>query len=90
MRSATDETLSTEDGAPTQRLIHVLTALARGDVGLIVAGAAYISREGRWGKNTTGMDHDGLIEPLSRLCKTVHQAGGVLAAQLFHATNALI
>jgi 2,4-dienoyl-CoA reductase-like NADH-dependent reductase (Old Yellow Enzyme family) len=84
VRSATDETLSTEDGAPTQRLIDVLTALARGDVGLIVAGTAYISREGRWGKNTTGMDHDGLIEPLSRLCKTVHQAGGILAAQLFH------
>jgi hypothetical protein len=34
--------------------------LARGGVGLIKAGTAYISREGRWGKNTTGMDNNRL------------------------------
>ena len=84
VRSATDETLSTEDGAPTQRMIDVLVDLARGGVGLIVAGTAYISREGRWGKNTTGMDSDRLIKPLSRLCEEVHRAGGILAAQLLH------
>jgi 2,4-dienoyl-CoA reductase-like NADH-dependent reductase (Old Yellow Enzyme family) len=84
VRSATDETLSTEEGAPTQRLINVLVELARGGVGLIIAGTAYISREGRWGRNTTGMDNDRLIEPLSRLCGAVHETGGILAAQLLH------
>jgi len=84
VRSATDETLSTEDGAPTQRLIDVTVELARGGVGLIIAGTAYISREGRWGKNTTGMDNNRLIEPLSQLCRAVHKAGGILAAQLLH------
>lgn len=71
VRSATDETLSTDEGAPTQKLIDVLVDLARGGVGLIIAGTAYISREGRWGKNTTGMDNDRLIKPLRHLCEEV-------------------
>lgn len=84
VRSATDETLSTEDGAPTQKLINIAVELARGGVGLIIAGTAYISREGRWGANTTGMDNNRLIEPLGRLCGAVHKAGGIIAAQLLH------
>lgn len=84
VRSATAEGLSTEDGAPTQRLIDISVALARGGVGLIVAGAAYISREGQGDMNTTGIDNNRLIAPLSRLCRAVNKAGGILAAQLFH------
>ena len=89
VRSATDETLSTDDGAPTQNLIDVLVDLARGGVGLIIAGTAYISRQGRWGKNTTGMDNDRLIKPLSRLCEDVHRAGGIIAAQLLHSGSTI-
>ena len=84
VRSATDETLADSQGAPSQKLIDVSVELARGGVGLIIAGTAYISREGRWGKNTTGMDNNLLIKPLSRLCSAVHNAGGILAAQLLH------
>jgi len=84
IRSATDEALSTENGAPTQRLIDVNIELAKGGVGLIIAGTAYISREGKWGKNSTGIDNDRLIKPLSRLCRAVRKAGGILAAQLLH------
>lgn len=84
VRSATFEGLSTEDGAPTQRLIDITVELARGGVGLIIAGAAYISGEGKGDKNATGMDNNRLIEPLSRLCEAVHNSGGILAAQLLH------
>ncbi|MCK5835862.1 MAG: NADH:flavin oxidoreductase [Desulfobacula sp.] len=84
VRSATDETMATEEGAPTQRLSNVLQELARGGAGLIIAGTAYISREGRWGRNGTGMDNDRLIKPLSRLCGEVKKNGGILAAQLLH------
>jgi 2,4-dienoyl-CoA reductase-like NADH-dependent reductase (Old Yellow Enzyme family) len=84
VRSATDEGLSTEIGAPTQRLINVLAALAKGGVGLIIAGTAYISRQGRWGNTGTGMDNDRLIKPLSLLCRQVQKKGGILAAQLLH------
>jgi 2,4-dienoyl-CoA reductase-like NADH-dependent reductase (Old Yellow Enzyme family) len=84
VRSATDEGLSTEIGAPTQELINVLAALAKGGVGLIIAGTAYISREGRWGNTGTGMDNNRLIKPLSQLCSAVQKADGILAAQLLH------
>lgn len=84
VRSATDEGLSTEDGGPRQRLIDTHLSLARGGAGLIIAGTAYISPEGKWGKNGTGMHNNRLIEPLSRLCAEVHKAGGILAAQLLH------
>lgn len=84
VRSATDEGFATKEGAPTQRLIDVDTELARGGVGLIIAGTTHISSEGKWGDNGTGMDNDSLIEPLSRLCKAVHEAGGIIAAQLLH------
>jgi len=89
VRSATVEGLSNEYGAPTQRLIDITVELARGGVGLIVAGSAYISREGQGDKNTTGMNDDSLIEPLSRLCGAVRKAGGTLAAQLLHCGSTL-
>jgi len=89
VRSATTEGLSTEDGAPTQRLIDITVELARGGVGLIIAGSAYISREGRGDNNTLGIDNDRLIGPLSRLCESVYEAGGILAAQLLHCGSTL-
>ncbi len=84
IRSATDEGFATLEGAPTQRLIDIDTELAMGGVGLIIAGAAHISLEGKWGNNGIGMDHDNLIKPLKRLCKATQEAGGILAAQLLH------
>ena len=84
VRSATDEGLATPDGAPTQRLIDIDTALARGGVGLIIAGTAHISLEGKWGDNGIGMDRDDLIQPLSQLCRATREAGGIIAAQLLH------
>ncbi|MBC8438157.1 MAG: NADH:flavin oxidoreductase [Deltaproteobacteria bacterium] len=84
VRSATDEGLSTEKGAPTQRLINTLVELAKGGAGLIIAGTAYISHEGRWGNTGTGMDKNCLIKPLSQLCKAVQKADGIIAAQLLH------
>lgn len=84
VRSATVEGLSTDDGAPSQRLIDMSVELAEGGVGLIVAGTAYISKEGKGDLNTTGLDNDQLIEPLYRWNEAVREAGGLLAAQLLH------
>ncbi len=47
VRSATVEGLSMEDGKPTQRLIEKITDFAFGGVGMIIAGAAYISLDGQ-------------------------------------------
>ena len=89
VRSATEEGLSTGDGAPTQRLVDLTADLARGGVGLVIAGSAFISREGRGATNVTGIDLDALIEPLGRMCAAVHGAGGLLAAQLLHSGSTL-
>jgi 2,4-dienoyl-CoA reductase-like NADH-dependent reductase (Old Yellow Enzyme family) len=89
VRSATEEGLSTGDGAPTQRLIDLTADLAVGGVGLIVAGSAFICREGRGATNVTGLNSDALVEPLSRMCDAVHAAGGLLAAQLLHSGSTL-
>jgi 2,4-dienoyl-CoA reductase-like NADH-dependent reductase (Old Yellow Enzyme family) len=89
LRSATEEGLSTDEGAPTPRLIDLTAELARGGTGLIVCGSAFISREGRGATNVTGIDRDGLIEPLRRLCAAVHEAGGLVAAQLLHSGSTL-
>ncbi len=84
VRSATVEGLSTEQGARIQKLINITAALAQGGVGLIIAGTAHISHDARADLKTTGLHSDDLIEPLSRLCDAVHNAGGILAAQLLH------
>ena len=89
VRSATEEGLSTGDGAPTQRLVDLTADLARGGVGLIVAGSAFICREGRGATNVTGIDRDALVEPLGRMCEAVHAAGGRLAVQLLHSGSTL-
>ncbi|MEE4275809.1 MAG: NADH:flavin oxidoreductase, partial [Thermoleophilia bacterium] len=89
VRSATEEGLSTGDGAPTRRLIDLTADLARGGAGLIVAGSMFICREGRGATNVTGIDRDALIRPLGRMCDAVHAAGGLLAAQLLHSGSTL-
>lgn len=89
VRSATLECLSNRDGSPTPRLTDVLVDLARGGVGLIIAGTAYISREGQGEKNGTGLHEDRLIPSLGRLCESVAGAGGILAAQIIHCGSTL-
>jgi 2,4-dienoyl-CoA reductase-like NADH-dependent reductase (Old Yellow Enzyme family) len=89
VRSATEEGLSTPEGAPTPGLIDLTAELARGGTGLIVCGSAFISREGRGAANVTGIDSDALVGPLSCLCAAVHEAGGLLAAQLLHSGSTL-
>lgn len=89
VRSATVEGLSDEKGCPTSRLTDTLSALGKGGAGLIIAGTAYISREGRGDRYTTGMHDDGLIPELARMCKAVADNGGILAAQLLHCGSTL-
>lgn len=47
VRSATWEGMATEKGAVTSRLIDTMVALAKGGVGLIISGHAYVSPEGQ-------------------------------------------
>lgn len=86
VRSATWEGMADKEGAVADdRLPDCLAALARGGVGLVVAGAAYVNRQGQLAPFQTGVHHPDMAEGLSRVARAVHEAGGVVAAQLGHA-----
>jgi 2,4-dienoyl-CoA reductase (NADPH2) len=58
---------------------------ARGGVGLIVTGGSSVSKEGAGGRNY-GFINEPREEPkLHRVAQAVHDAGGRIALQLFHA-----
>ena len=88
VRSATWEGLAGVDGSATPELIEMLTGLARGEVGLIIPGHAYVSREGQAGLGQLGVYDDSLREGLSAMTAAVHAAGSRVALQLAHAGQA--
>ncbi len=85
VRSATWEGLAGDDGSVTPRLIDRANELARGGIGLIITGHAFVSPEGRAGKWQLGIYSDNLIPGLAEMTSSVHRLGGKIAAQLAHA-----
>ena len=84
VRSATWEGLATEDGAVTDELVAVMANLAEGDVGLIITGHAYVTKEGQAGCRQLGIYKDGLVAGLGKMVDAVHEKGGSIVAQLAH------
>jgi 2,4-dienoyl-CoA reductase-like NADH-dependent reductase (Old Yellow Enzyme family) len=85
IRSATWEGLAGDDGSSTSKLIHLLTELARGGVGLIITGHAYVSPEGQAGPWQLGIYSDRFIPRLVKMTSSIQQMGGKIALQLAHA-----
>jgi 2,4-dienoyl-CoA reductase-like NADH-dependent reductase (Old Yellow Enzyme family) len=85
VRSATWEGMAADDGAVTPRLIDVQIQLARGGIGLIISGHAYVSRKGQAGNQQLGVYSDVLIPGLTAMADAVHAVGGKIALQLAHA-----
>ena len=85
VRSATWEGLAGNDGSVTPRLCDMMAELARGEVGLIISGHAYVSPEGQAGLKQLGVYSDKLEDGLAAMAKAVHDAGGKIALQLAHA-----
>ena len=85
VRSATWEGLAQDDGAVTDALAEVTADLARGGVGLIITGYAFVLPEGRGLTNQTGVHSDALVDSLERMTDAVHAANGLVALQIVHA-----
>lgn len=85
VRSATWEGLAAQDGSVTPELTERMVELARGEVGLIISGHAFVSREGQAGLRQLGAYDDKLEPGLAAMARAVHQAGGRIALQLAHA-----
>jgi 2,4-dienoyl-CoA reductase-like NADH-dependent reductase (Old Yellow Enzyme family) len=84
VRSATWEGLAAEDGSCTPRLIDVSVQLAKGGVGLVITGHAFVSSEGRAGSWQLGVYSDDLLPGLRLMTESVHDAGGRIVMQLAH------
>ncbi len=85
VRSATWEALATESGQCTAPLIELMAALAKGGVGLIISGHAYISPEGKAGPAQLGVYSDELLPGLRQMTAAVHENDGKIVMQLAHA-----
>lgn len=85
VRSATWEGMATVDGKVTPKLTETMVTLARGGVGLIVTGHAYVTKIGQASPFQMGIYDDSLIEGLAAMTAAVHEAGGRIVAQLAHA-----
>ena len=85
VRSATWDGLAGPGGRATPEMTNLLCDLARGGVGLIISGHAYIRPEGIASPNQLGLHEDGLVPDLAEMVQEIHRAGGVIAAQLAHA-----
>jgi 2,4-dienoyl-CoA reductase-like NADH-dependent reductase (Old Yellow Enzyme family) len=85
VRSATWEGMADKDGAVTPKLIATMVDLARGGIGLIISGHAYVSPAGKAGPGQLGIYKDELIPGLKEMTAAVHNSGGKIVIQLSHA-----
>ena len=83
VRSATQEAMADENGFPTERLFRLYERLAKGGIGLIITGYAFVSRDGKTDA-VLGMDSDEHIPKFRKLVKDVHQNGAKIAMQINH------
>ena len=84
VKSATYEAMAAEDGSVTDQLIDMYTSLAKGGVGLIITGYAYIQENGHCMPLQTGVFSDDNIPGLQKLADAVHEEGGAIALQIAH------
>ncbi len=85
VRSATWEGMCADDGRPTAKLAACYRELARGGVGLIISGFAYVRPDGKQMPGKMGIHTDAFQESYEALTAAVHDADGRIAVQLVHA-----
>lgn len=85
VRSATWAGMASDDGACTPKLMELKSSLARGGVGLIITGHAYVRPDGQAGPWQLGVHKDDLIPGLRNMTDLVHREGGKIVMQMSHA-----
>ena len=85
VRSATAECMADNGtGALTDKIFPLYRDLAEGGAGLIITGHMYVHPSGKAHPEMTGIYSDEMLPGLTRLAETVHQSGGLIAAQINH------
>lgn len=72
------------DGTATERYIAYHEAKARGGWGLIITEDYAVAPEGRGFPNIPGLWNDGQVEGHAELTRRIHDAGGIIFAQIYH------
>jgi len=85
VRSATWNGMADKEGCSTKAIDALLAELARGEVGLIISGHAYVNQNGQISPRQLGIFSDSHIDGFSRMTELVHANGGKIAVQLAHA-----
>ena len=85
VRSATWEGLAGRDGACTAELVAVISALAEGEVGLIISSHAYVRPEGQAGPRQIAICDDRFVEGYRAMTDAAHGGGSAIVMQLAHA-----
>jgi 2,4-dienoyl-CoA reductase-like NADH-dependent reductase (Old Yellow Enzyme family) len=85
VRSATHDFMAEEDGSITSRNIALFSALAEGEVGLIITGHAYVNPAGKASPRQIGVHEDRLVEGLGRIPRAVHHFQARIFLQIAHA-----
>jgi 2,4-dienoyl-CoA reductase-like NADH-dependent reductase (Old Yellow Enzyme family) len=84
VRSATWEGLADEQGAVTCRLTDMMVELARGEVGLIISGYAFVRPEGQSSPRQLAAYDDRFLPGLRDMVRGVQTVGGKIALQIVH------
>ncbi|BDV44792.1 NADH-dependent flavin oxidoreductase [Geotalea uraniireducens] len=84
VRSATWEGMCRDDGRPTRKLVEYYRTLARGGVGLLITGYAFIRRDGRQMPGQLGAHAADFADEMHGLAAAVHEEGGKICLQLVH------
>jgi 2,4-dienoyl-CoA reductase-like NADH-dependent reductase (Old Yellow Enzyme family) len=84
MRSATWDSSATDSGEVTDDSLRIIGGLAKGGVGLIVTGHAYVTDEGKAAIRQYGVSHDRHVAGMRRLAQAAHDHGARIAVQIAH------
>jgi 2,4-dienoyl-CoA reductase-like NADH-dependent reductase (Old Yellow Enzyme family) len=85
IRAGTSETMALPDGGVSDQLVALYRTLAANEVGAIFTGHLLCHERGRYARRQAGIHDDALVPGLARLAGAVHDAGGVVLAQVAHA-----
>jgi 2,4-dienoyl-CoA reductase-like NADH-dependent reductase (Old Yellow Enzyme family) len=85
VRSATWEAMATPEGAVTPRLVDTIATLAKGGVGLIISGHAYVRPEGQAGPLQMSAAGDEMVPGLRQMAAAAHDHGAKMVLQIAHA-----
>lgn len=85
VRSATWEGLANSDGSCSEEISSMMVELARGQLGLIITGHAFVHPRGQAGIRQLGIYHDDLINGYKKMIDQVHLEESKIVLQINHA-----